>query len=196
MPKRATCPACERPQATCLCAYLTSVIAPLDVLILQDPKEAKHALSSAPIIEKSLINCQRAIGERFVPEQLLGPDWQHNSLLLFPSEQASDIKANMDISNKTLIVLDGTWKKVARLIHLNPWLSEITHIRIPAQNESQYRIRKSPRADGLSSIEATVAVLNSLSQSQDYDVILPAFEKMIDYQIQAMGTETYNKNYR
>lgn len=196
MTKRVTCPACERPQATCLCAYLTTVVAPLDVLILQDPKEAKHALSSAPIIEKSIINCQRVIGERFVPEQLLGPDWQDTALLLFPSEQASDIKANLDLSNKTLIVLDGTWKKVARLIHLNPWLLEITHIRIHAQNESQYQIRKSPRADGLSSIEATVAVLNSLSQSQDYDVILPAFAKMIDYQIQAMGKETYNKNYR
>ena len=196
MTKRAICPACERPLATCLCAYLTPVVAPLDVLILQDPKEAKHALSSAPIIEKSLINCQRVIGEQFEPAQLLGPDWQDTALLLFPSEQASDIKPGMDINNKTLIVLDGTWKKAARLMHLNPWLSEIAHIRIAAQNESQYKIRKSPRSDGLSSIEATVAVLNSLSQSQDYDVILPAFEKMIDYQIQAMGAETYNKNYR
>jgi DTW domain-containing protein YfiP len=60
---------------------------------------------------------------------------------------------------------------------------------------SQYKIRKSPRDDGLSTIEAAVAALNALSPEQDYSAILPAFHKMIDLQIDAMGPATYQKNY-
>ena len=196
MSKRAICEHCERPQKTCLCSVMIDIEAPLNVLILQDKKEAQHALSSAPLIEKSISNCQRVVGEVFDPLALLGKDWQQTSVLLFPSESAQTASPASCIDMKTLIVLDGTWKKVARLMHLNPWLAEIRHIKIPAQNESQYRIRKSPRTDGLSSIEATVAVLNSITESDRFNAILPAFEKMIDFQIQAMGEDVYLRNYK
>ena len=195
MTKRASCPYCERPLRTCLCDAMEVRDIDYRLVILQDPKEAKHALSSAPLLAKSIRGAQLIVGEVFDPTKILGEDWQSNTLLIFPGENAADRKSVATLNIKTLILLDGTWRKVARLMHLNPWLSTLQCYAINANNSSQYKIRRSPRADGLSTIEAGVCVLNDLHAHQDYSNILLAFNKMIDLQIEAMGQSTYNKNY-
>lgn len=200
MSKRTLCAHCERPIKTCLCSDLVELPCNYQLIILQDPKEAKHALSSAPILEKSIVGAQRVIGEVFDPVTLLGEGWQSNSLLIYPHEKSLSQQQAVEQNFKYLILLDGTWRKVARMLHLNPWLSELPCFAIDSSYESQYLIRKSPRADGLSTIEAAVKVLNDLHSSsakndQTFDSILSAFNKMIEFQINAMGSDTFNKNY-
>ena len=195
MIKRAVCADCERPLKTCLCDVIVTMSCPYRIVILQDVKEAKHALSSAPILEKSIEGAVCIVGEHFDPDELLGAAWREDTLLVFPSEDALTIEKVICRNFKNIILLDGTWRKVARLIHLNPWLSELPCMAIQPEMASQYKIRKSPREDGLSTIEAAVAVLNGVSPEQDYSAILPAFYKMIDLQIEAMGPATYQKNY-
>ena len=164
-------------------------------VILQDEKEAKHALSSAPILEKSIVGAVRLVGEYFDPLSILGPDWRAETVLVFPAENAVTADQLESKNIKNIILLDGTWRKVARLMYLNSWLAEVPCVAIQATKTSQYKIRKSPRQDGLSTIEAAVAALNGLVSESDYSAILPAFYKMIDLQIEAMGAETYQKNY-
>lgn len=195
MSKRVLCALCERPIKTCLCNELVVLPCNYQLIILQDPKEAKHALSSAPILAKSILGAQRVVGEVFDPVTLLGEDWKTNSLLVYPHENGLNPKQAIEKTFKNLILLDGTWRKVTRMIHLNAWLSELPCFAIDSRYESQYLIRKSPRADGLSTIEAAVKVLNDLHKDQTFDSILGAFNKMIEFQIQAMGPETFNKNY-
>lgn len=195
MPKRPLCPHCERPMTTCLCKALVSVDCPYRLVILQDPREARHALSSAPILIKQIRSASLWVGDVFDPAEVIGANWQTDAALVFPSTQATGAHAVKDGGLTTLVFLDGTWKKAARLIHLNPWLQELPCLALQPDQPSTYRIRKSPRADGLSTIEAAVQVLNGLQSIQDFSVILPAFEKMIDYQITAMGRDTYRKNH-
>lgn len=195
MSKRIRCVRCERPIKTCLCADLVELSCNYQLIILQDPKEAKHALSSAPILEKSIVGAQRVIGEVFDPVVLLGEGWQSNSLLVYPHEKSLSQQQAVEQTFKYLILLDGTWRKVARMLHLNPWLNKLPCFTIDSSYESQYLIRKSPRADGLSTIEAAVKVLNELHEHQRFDAILGAFNKMIEFQINAMGSDIYNKNY-
>lgn len=195
MVKRAVCKGCDRPLKTCLCDALVTMTCPYRLIILQDVKEAKHALSSAPILEKSIAGAVRVVGDDFDPTVILGQAWQEESVLVFPSERAITADQLVGKNIKNLVLLDGTWRKVARLIHLNPWLRDLPCIAIQAEIASQYKIRKSPRVDGLSTIEAAVAALNSLLPDQDYSAILPAFFKMVDLQIEAMGSATYQKNY-
>ena len=196
MSKRKICSNCERPIKTCLCDVITQLSCNYQLIVLQDPKEAKHALSSAPILVKSIKGARLVIGEQFSPLELLDDDWQENSLLVFPSDQSLTSGQAIQKTYKHLILLDGTWRKVARLIHLNPWLTELPCIAINSSNESEYQIRKSPREDGLSTIEAAVHILNDLHPDKDFSPILNAFRKMIQYQVDAMGTATFNKNYK
>lgn len=195
MSKRVLCCECERPLKTCLCADIVQLTCDYQLIILQDPKEAKHALSSAPILAKSIIGSQYIIGEVFDPVELLGPDWKTQSLLVFPNDNSLSPQAARQQKFRNLILLDGTWRKVARMLHANPWLSELACFAIDSNHKSQYIIRKSPREDGLSTIEAAVAALNQLHNETSFDPILGAFNKMIEIQIQAMGLETFEKNY-
>ena len=195
MTKRQICSHCDRPIKTCLCDALVSLKCQYQLIILQDPKEAKHALSSAPILAKSIQDARLVVGEIFDPIELLGPDWKENSLLVFPNNKSLTTKEATQKTFKHLILLDGTWRKVARLIHLNPWLIDLSSIAIQPSNTSEYQIRKSPREDGLSTIEAAVYVLNDLQQDTDFSPILNAFRKMIQYQVSAMGDDIYNQNY-
>lgn len=196
MSKRKTCSQCDRPIKTCLCDVLVNLSCQYQLIILQDPKEAKHALSSAPILAKSIQGAQLVVGEAFDPIELLGPNWKENSLLVFPDEKSLSSQQATQHGFKHVILLDGTWRKVARLIHLNPWLTELPSIAIQSSNASEYQIRKSPREDGLSTIEAAVHVLNDLQPGTDFSPILNAFRQMIQYQVNAMGEDTYNQNYQ
>lgn len=196
MSKRQICSHCDRPIKTCLCDVLVKLSCQYQLIILQDPKEAKHALSSAPILSKSIQGARLVVGEVFDPIELLGPDWNENSLLVFPNEKSLTTEEAIQKSFKHLILLDGTWRKVARLIHLNPWLLELPNIAIQSSHASEYQIRKSPREDGLSTIEAAVHVLNDLQPDTDFSPILNAFRQMIQYQVNAMGKDIYNQNYQ
>ncbi|MGK0247996.1 MAG: DTW domain-containing protein YfiP [Oleispira sp.] len=195
MSKRALCPHCERPVKTCLCNDIVTLKCAYQLVILQDPKEAKHALSSAPILAKSIVGARLIIGDLFDPIVLLGKNWQQDSLLVFPNTESLSGPQAAKIKFKHLILLDGTWRKVSRLLHLNPWLTKIPSIAIQPTHSSEYTIRKSPRDDGLSTIEAAVSVLNDLHAEQNFSQILPAFRKMIKLQISAMGIDKFQNNY-
>jgi len=195
MSKRLICSGCERPLKTCLCDDLVELSCNYQLIILQDPKEAKHALSSAPLLARSIIGAKLIVGEQFDPETILGKNWKDESVLVFPTDNSLTASKASTLDFKHLILLDGTWRKVARLLHLNPWLAEIPSLAIEANNNSEYTIRKSPREDGLSTIEAAVQVLNGLHEKKDFTPILAAFHKMIQLQINAMGKGTFNKNY-
>jgi DTW domain-containing protein YfiP len=196
MSKRALCPHCERPVKTCLCDDIVTLKCAYQLIILQDPKEAKHALSSAPILAKSIVGARLIIGELFDPIELLGKNWQQESLLVYPSADSLCSVQAAKVKFKYLILLDGTWRKVSRLLHLNPWLIKIPSITIQSTNASEYKIRKSPREDGLSTIEAAVSILNDLHADKKFSHILPAFRKMIELQISAMGIDKFQNNYR
>ena len=195
MTPRALCQGCDRPLATCLCKATVQRCSRYRLTLLQHPKEARHALSSAPLLARSIPGSRLIVGEHFDPESLLGSCWRQHSLLLYPGEPAISTSEALSADITQLIMLDGTWRKTAKLLHLNPWLHELPRLTLDVNQPSRYRIRKSPRADGLSTIEAAVLALNSLHGNDDYDAILGAFELMIDQQIRAMGEDTYRRNY-
>lgn len=186
MSKRPTCEGCGRPRSVCLCEHLVQRQPPFELVIWQDPDESRHPLSTAPLLQKSVLPSRLMVGDQFQPEQLLGAGWSDNTWLLYPLEG----KEPVDVLSGTvpdspprqpesLLILDGTWRKVRRLLHLNPWLKQLPHLSLVPQGLSQYRIRKSPRSDGLSTLEAAVEALSILDPTQDYQPILGLQEAMV-----------------
>ncbi|WP_183409673.1 DTW domain-containing protein [Litorivivens lipolytica] len=196
--KRPFCPNCERPRRTCLCSVMVRLDSRYRIVILQDPIEARHALSTAPLLEKSLRNAQRNIDETFDPQVVIGPDWQDCAVLVYPGENPISAEHIREQPQRnTLIFLDGTWRKTGRLLRLNAWLQLLPRMALDAKSQrSNYRIRRSPRADGLATIEAAVQCLNALESERDFSPMLRAFDTMIDFQITAMGKKTYLRNHK
>lgn len=180
--KRAACPRCSKPVAVCLCDAIHEIHAPLQTTIWQDPTEAKHKLSTTPLLNLSVPNSRVIVGDSFSFSDVFGDTPQEQCILLYPLENKEAVSTQQKQNFQELLILDGTWRKVRRLLHLNPWLTELPHLSLQPQELSHYRIRKSPREDGLSTIEAAVAAFSWFDQEKDYHPMLSVLEKMVQLQ--------------
>ncbi|WOG29268.1 tRNA-uridine aminocarboxypropyltransferase [Endozoicomonas sp. 8E] len=197
---RAKCPRCERPLRFCICQHLQPEQACCEVLILQHPDEVKHPLNTARIARLGIENCKVLVGEDFSENPHLKILLENKkSCLLFPGDEAFQPSEYQKIHGlpDVCILLDGTWRKARKILHLNPQLQSLPRISLPENLESRYRIRKSPHQSALSTIEATVCLMREFSgDPMVHQICLDSFRAMIDRQIEAMGRYVYEKNYR
>ncbi len=195
---RAQCSRCMRPQTHCLCALIPQLDSRTRVLLLQHPSEVSHALNTARLAALGLTHAQLRVGEVFDDlDQLINqPGYQ--ARLLFPGEDAQVLTA-YELADKSLplllVVPDGTWRKVRKLLHLNPMLAQLPRVTLPQGAVSRYRLRKAPGPGALSTLEAIVQALEILEAPTSFAPLLRPFEALIEGQIEAMGAETYERNH-
>lgn len=196
MSKRAVCKRCLKAQSACICSAISLIDNQHFVHVLQDPGEEKNAIGTARILGLSLKRSKISVGTLFDAGLF---DLQ-NSYLVFPDPSA--VSAEQLVNTKQLddssvfILLDGSWKKAYKLLMSNPFLQNLPKISINIDKQSEYRIRKSPRADGLSTVEAGYYLLSQLENNKEKFVpLLTCFNKMIDYQISSMPADIYKKHY-
>jgi DTW domain-containing protein YfiP len=68
---------------------------------------------------------------------------------------------------KGIVLLDGTWKQSKTLWWRNPWLLKLSRAFLIPENFSKYgEIRKQPRKQCLSTLEAGIETLASLGENQ------------------------------
>lgn len=189
---RPQCPDCQRPLSHCLCPLIPRLASRTQVLLLQHPSETGHALNTARLVALGLSTAELRVGELFSAL----PDDGVQSYLLFPGEGAVPL-ASLAASSAPirLVVPDGTWRKARKLLHLNPAIADLPRVALPDGLISRYRLRKAPQPGALSTIEAVVAALNTLEGAGRYDALLRPFEAMIQAQIEAMGTEVFQRNH-
>jgi len=77
-------------------------------------------------------------------------------------EPAADQRAMLD-GLDGVVVLDGTWKEAKTLWWRNPWLLKLRRLVLHPSNKSRYgRIRREPRREALSTLEAVALLLKHL----------------------------------
>lgn len=185
---RAHCPRCERPLRACLCPWVAPTANQTPLLILQHPLEVKQAKGSARLLQLSLQHCHTLVGECFDPSVLqasLAPQGlRQQTVLLYPAHEtlpAPSVSAHTLVAAQTrLVVLDGTWRKSLRMLHLNPLLQKLPRLSLHPDAPSRYLIRKAHRPDQLSTLEATCMALAELEQTPDrYAPLLAAFDAFV-----------------
>jgi DTW domain-containing protein YfiP len=200
IPKRPTCPRCQRPQSTCICRWVTRTPTRTEVLLLQHPMEVREAKGSAQLLHLSLPNSRLYVGETFERDLLREslfepfpperPDCMIRPVLLYPLEANAtapawepDKTSTSGLLRNRLIVLDGTWRKSLRMLHANPMLQKLPRLALHDVPPSAYRIRKAHRPDQLSTFEAACHALLQLGeQPQDIAALLKAFEGFVAQQ--------------
>jgi DTW domain-containing protein YfiP len=80
-----------------------------------------------------------------------------------------------------VVLLDGTWSQAKALWWRNPWMLKCQRVILNPAAPSRYgRLRKEPRKDGLSTIEAAATILSVLEKRPDIAETLNAsFERML-----------------
>ncbi len=207
--KRAQCAQCLRPQTTCICAWIRTMAPQVAVVILQHPLEVRNAKGSARLLHLSLERSVLVTGEQFAAAELQALLYgtsaadQRQPLLLYPdlpavagvSASSSAVSADdephwstLQPSQLRLVVLDATWRKSRKMLHLNPLLQGLPRLPLRDPPPSQYRIRKAHRPDQLSTLEATCYALAQLEQRPaQYQPLLQAFDGFVQEQLARVG---------
>ena len=192
-PKRPMCTRCLRAQSSCICGWITNLTPMAQVLVLQHPLEIRQTKGSGRLLHLSLGGSVLVNGEQFEDDalhRLLYADVAGESIqpvLLYPQTPGeSPAQGLPDLSAPArvrLVILDATWRKSRKMLHLNPLLQQLPRLPLIDPPASQYRIRKAHRADQLSTLEAACHALAQLeADGGKYLPLLQAFDGFVGQQ--------------
>ena len=156
----------------------------LFVLILQHPQEKREALATAAatrallnraelVVGLSWPNLARALG-RSVDARRWAALYLGSARPAAFEDQGEVVAVNrhgepvadqqaMLHGLEGVVVLDGTWKEAKTLWWRNPWLLKLRRLVLNPQHKSRYgRIRRAPRHEALSTLEAVALLLKHL----------------------------------
>jgi DTW domain-containing protein YfiP len=198
------CPRCMKPVALCVCAEITPMRTQRQILILQHPQEHDRDLGTARLtalhfesatlrVGLSWPNLAKAIGRPVDPRRwavlYLGPaslpaTVKPQSLVVL-DRQAKPLDASAqqlvldDLEG--VILLDGSWSQAKTLWWRNAWLLKCWRIVLNPPRPSRYgRLRKEPRRESVSTLEATAQVMAALEGRNDIaPALIRSFEALL-----------------
>jgi tRNA-uridine aminocarboxypropyltransferase len=197
------CPHCRKPMPLCVCEDVSPIDNHIELLILQHPQEQDRALGTARLtalhFERAVVkiglswpSLSKALG------QSVG-DPSRWAVLYLGSAKAADLdtteevvainrKGEMAQNQRAIleriegvVLLDGTWSQAKALWWRNPWMLKCQRLILGPSRPSGYgRLRREPRRDGLSTIEAAALVLSRLEKRPDIaDSLNASFARML-----------------
>jgi DTW domain-containing protein len=197
------CPRCLKPLPLCICDSITPIENKVALLILQHPQEQDRALGTARLTALHFKNAVLKIGLSWPSlSKALGRkvnDPSRWAVLYLGSAKVADLDTVSDIvainrkgeieddqrailrDIEGIVLLDGTWSQAKALWWRNAWMLKCQRVILGPQHPSRYgKLRREPRGDGLSTIEAAAMLLASLEKRPDIaDTLHQSFERML-----------------
>jgi len=197
------CPRCLKPLPLCICDSITPIENKIALLILQHPQEQDRALGTARLTALHFGNAVLKIGlswpslSKALGRQVADPSrW---AVLYLGSAKVAELETDRDIvaidrkggieenqrailkDIEGIVLLDGTWSQAKALWWRNAWMLKCQRVILGPSRPSRYgELRREPRRDGLSTIEAAAMLLSSLEKRPDIAETLHAsFERML-----------------
>ncbi len=195
------CPRCLKPATLCVCEGITAIDNKIGLLILQHPQEQDVELGTARLAALHFKNAVFKIGLSWPSlGKALGTysDPKRWAVLYLGSAKAQELMPGREIvvlnrkggaaEDQNLseidgvILLDGTWSQAKALWWRNAWMLKTKRIALNPRRPSHYgKLRKEPRRDGLSTLEAAAMLLSRLEKKPEIETALVAsFDKLLD----------------
>ncbi len=199
----AECPHCRKPEPLCICDSVKPVESRISLLILQHPQEQDRALGTARLAALHFENAVVKIGLSWPSlAKALGrgvADPARWAVLYLGSAKVSDLDTDAEIvalnrkgeaadnqrailsAIEGVVLLDGTWSQAKALWWRNPWMLKCQRVILNPKQPSRYgALRREPRRDGLSTIEAAAMLMAALERRPEIAATLNAsFERML-----------------
>src|ERR1700716_566322 len=197
------CPDCHKPLPLCICDSITGIENRISLLILQHPQEQDRALGTARLTALHFKNAVVKIGLSWPSlSKALGrpiSDPSRWAVLYLGSAKVADLETDRDIvainrkgeiednqrailkDLEGIVLLDGTWSQAKALWWRNAWMLKCQRVTLGPARPSRYgQLRREPRRDGLSTIEAAAMLLGSLEKRADIaEGLHQSFERML-----------------
>jgi DTW domain-containing protein YfiP len=189
-PPTEACRTCGKPAALCVCAALARIDNRIEVLVLRHPQEQDKALGTAFLLCRQLAratlrtglswpNLGKALGReadarrwavlylgtaKQAPPPTLGPVVAVDRDGVALADQVAGLR---DIDG--LILLDGNWSQAKALWWRNPWLLKCRRLVLNPATASLYgHVRREPRRESVSTLEAAALTLARLEDHADW----------------------------
>jgi hypothetical protein len=199
----ADCPQCQKPKPLCICDSVTPIDVRIALLILQHPQEQDRALGTARLAALHFENAVVKVGLSWPSlSKALGrpvADPSRWAVLYLGSAKVADLDTSSEIvaidrngaveANQRgilrdiqgVVLLDGTWSQAKALWWRNPWMLKCQRVILGPRRSSRYgELRREPRRDGLSTIEAAGMLLAAVEKRPDIaETLNSAFERML-----------------
>lgn len=185
---RPNCQHCGFILKRCICDLL---IAPIlnnsRIIVLRDKSEVHHAKNTAgllPLILQKVSIYDGSINE--LGEALKNEDLTYCALL-YPCNNPKllDRQCQKSLFYKTIIVLDGSWKKAYKIYKSLPVLQSLDKVSFEQVPKTRYRIRATELEYSLSTFEASILALSYLEPINLEDTF-NFFDAYIDRQLSLM----------
>ncbi|MDB5565801.1 MAG: hypothetical protein JWP84_2367 [Tardiphaga sp.] len=197
------CPHCHKPMPLCICDSITPIESRIGLLILQHPQEQDRALGTARVAALHFKNAVVKIGLSWpsLAKALGRPiaDPSRWAVLYLGSAKVADFETDRDLlaidrkgeaeenqrailkDIQGIVLLDGTWSQAKALWWRNAWMLKCQRVILGPAKPSLYgKLRREPRQDGLSTIEAAGMLLSNLEKRPEIAATLnDAFERML-----------------
>jgi DTW domain-containing protein YfiP len=197
------CPRCLKPLPLCICDSVTAIDNRISLLILQHPQEQDRALGTARLTALHFKNAAVKIGlswpslSRALGRPVADPSrW---AVLYLGSAKVADLETDREIvainrkgeiednqrailkDIEGIVLLDGTWSQAKALWWRNAWMLKCQRVILGPSRSSRYgQLRREPRRDGLSTIEAAAMLLSTLEKRPDIaETLHGSFERML-----------------
>jgi hypothetical protein len=197
------CERCEQPESICICADIVPIAHRVGVLVLQHPQEKKEVLSTARLTTLGLADAKLAVGLSWRSlSHALGreADAKLWAVLYLGSANAADLEDDAElvlldgkrkpVANQPrslseiegIVLLDGTWSQAKTLWWRNPWMLKCRSLVLGPRQRSRYgALRREPRGDALSTLEAAALALARLEGREEIETGLNGyFQRMLD----------------
>lgn len=197
------CPLCGKALPLCICDSIEPIENRIALLILQHPQEQDRALGTATLTALHFKNAVLKIGLSWpsLSKALGRPvhDPSRWAVLYLGSAKVSELETDRDIvainrkgevepnqrailgDIEGIVLLDGTWSQAKALWWRNAWMLKCQRVILGPKQPSRYgKLRKEPRGDGLSTIEAAAMLLAGLEKRPDIaETLNTSFERLL-----------------
>ena len=157
------------------------------MVLLQHPRERHMPIGTARMASLCLPNSELHVGFDWSRSPALAralSDPSRPAALLYPGERAVDVMQHPPDGPVTLVVIDGTWSQSRKVLQANPALAALPRYAFNPTAPSDYRIRREPQADFVSTLEALMYVLGAIERdAARFAPMMAPFRAMIDAQI-------------
>ena len=196
------CPRCHKPRALCVCDGIVPLDNRIQVLILQHPQEQDRALGTARLTALHFRHAILKVGLSWPSlTKILGrpTDPQRWAILYLGSAKAATLAPDREVvvlnrkgeperdqdgllrDIEGVVLLDGNWSQAKALWWRNAWMLKCRRVILGPSRPSRYgKLRREPRRDGLSTIEAAGMLVSRLEQRPEIEAALTAsFERLL-----------------
>jgi len=179
------CTNCRINNYFCVCADLSTFSIQTNVSLIVHVSELKLTSNTAQFVEKNLpdraeIFIRGRMNDTFVADPILARSGR--ALFLFPDENSVELNAEFVANNPGpyhLIVPDGTWTQAKRVKKREERFDSVPTVRLPAGIVGEYKLRKAPQPEWVSTYEAVAYALGILESKACEEHMMKFFRKWV-----------------